>query len=387
MRKTGFIIFFSVVLLIYASVNYYIIIRGLYLLSYGSSTRTAWLIIILMAAVAFPIGRLLERATVNRLTASLIWIGTFWLAFMVYLFLQFLLLDLFSAVSHLFDFVPDFIFSNPDKTKEITGIIVISITVCIVVAGYINTWFPVVRKYELTINKPGGKLDKLHIVAFSDVHLGTTIEKRHTRIIVDKVNLLKPDIILIPGDIIDEDIAPVLKADVGKILKQLQSKYGVYAVTGNHEYIGGIRKAKRYLSEHKVELLNDKAELIDNSFYVAGREDLTMNQFTGIKRKALNEIIGGLDKSKPIILLDHQPFRLEQAEQNGVDLQLSGHTHHGQLWPFNYITRMVFEISRGYKKKGNTHYYVSGGVGGWGPPIRTVNRPEIVSINLIFNQK
>jgi len=387
MRKAGFILFFSVVLLIYAAINYYIIMRGLNLLSPGSLIRTVFLIAVLIAAAAFPLGRLLERIMINPLTSSLIWIGTFWLAFMVYFFLTFLLLDLLSGIGHLFGFIPDCISSNPAKTKEITGLIVITITTGIVIAGYINTWFPVVRRFNLTINKPGGKIGNVHIVVFSDIHLGTTIEKRHCRIIVNKVNALKPDIILIPGDIIDEDIAPVLKTNVGEVLKQLQSKYGVYAITGNHEYIGGVRKAKKYLNEHNIMLLNDKAELIDDSFYVAGREDLTMNQFTGIKRKELNEIIKNLDHSKPIILLDHQPFRLEQAERNGVDLQLSGHTHHGQLWPFNYITNMIFEVSRGYKQKGNTHYYISSGVGGWGPPIRTVNRPEIVSIQLMFNQK
>jgi len=387
MRKAGFILFFSIVLLIYAAINYYIIMRGMNFFSAGFPLRTILLVIVLIAVVAYPFGRLLEQITVNPLTAALIWIGTFWLAFMVYFFIAFLFLDLLSGAGHLFGFIPDFISSNPVKTKEITGLVIVISTTAVVIAGHVNTWFPLVRKYELTIKKQAGKLTRLHIVAFSDVHLGTTIEKRHFRIIVNKVNALKPDIILIPGDIIDEDIAPVLKTNVGEVLKQLRSKYGVYAVTGNHEYIGGVRKAKKYLDDHNINLLNDRAELIENSFYVAGREDLTMNQFTGIKRKELHEIIKDLDHSKPVILLDHQPFRLEQAEQNGVDLQLSGHTHHGQLWPFNYITKMVFEVSRGYKKKGNTHYYVSSGVGGWGPPIRTVNRPEIVSIILNFNQK
>jgi predicted MPP superfamily phosphohydrolase len=124
--------------------------------------------------------------------------------------------------------------------------------------------------------------------------------------------------------------------------------------------------------------------LFDDSFYVVGREDLTINQFTNLKRKELSEIVEGIDPSKPMILLDHQPAKLEQAEKNGIDLQLSGHTHNGQLWPFNFITRMVYELSWGYKQKGSTHYYVSSGVGGWGPPIRTVNRPEIISILLNF---
>jgi predicted MPP superfamily phosphohydrolase len=189
---------------------------------------------------------------------------------------------------------------------------------------------------------------------------------------------------LIPGDIIDEDIAPVIHSNVGEKLKSFKAKYGAYAVTGNHEYIGGVHKAKAYLSEQNVNLLNDAFELIDDSFYVVGREDLTINQFTNHQRKDLHEIVEGADHLKPIILLDHQPFKLENAVNNGIDLQLSGHTHHGQLWPFNYITKMVFERSWGYLKKGNTHFYVSSGVGGWGPPIRTVNRPEIISITLNF---
>ena len=92
----------------------------------------------------------------------------------------------------------------------------------------------------------------------------------------------------------------------------------------------------------------------------------------------------GIDKERPIILMDHQPYNLEEASSNQVDLQISGHTHNGQLWPFNYLTDAIYEISRGYKKKGNTHIYVSSGVGTWGPPVRTGNRPEIVNIRLNF---
>jgi hypothetical protein len=204
------------------------------------------------------------------------------------------------------------------------------------------------------------------------------------RVIVDKINQLEPDIILIPGDMIDEDIAPVLQTNVGDILMQLNAKYGVFASTGNHEYIGGVLKAKEYLAAHNISVLSDTAELIDDSFYIVGREDVTIKTFINQNRKPLKDILETADTSKPMILLDHQPLKLSQASGNGIDLQLSGHTHHGQLWPFNYITKAIFEISWGYGKKGDTHYYVSSGVGGWGPPIRTVNRPEIISIKLSF---
>ena len=381
-----FAIFFSIILIIYALIIYYIIRRGLMVLPDESSLRVGLIVVVSVLAASFIAGRFLERVSVNWLTATLIWAGSFWLGIMVYLLLQIVLIDIFRGLDSLFGIFPSFLTSNPAKTKEITGIVVLSLTLLVVGIGHLNTWFPAIREYNLDINKSGGKLDELHIVALSDIHLGTTIEKRHMSGIVKRVNALNPDIILIPGDIIDEDITPIIHSNVGEKLKLLKAKYGVYAVTGNHEYIGGVYKAKEYLSAHNVNLLNDTVELIDDSFYVAGREDLTINQFINKRRKLLSEIVKDVDKSKPLILLDHQPFKLNQAVDNGIDLQLSGHTHHGQLWPFNYITKMVFELSWGYLKKGDTHFYVSGGIGGWGPPIRTVNRPEIISIRLHFNK-
>lgn len=381
-----FAVFFSLILVIYSLINFYIIRRGLMVLPEDSAWRL-WLIIgVIVLAASFVAGRFLERVSVNWLTATLIWIGSFWLGIMVYLLLQIVIIDIFRGLNALLGIFPTFITDNPVKTREISGIIVVSITLLVVGLGHLNTWFPAIREYNLEIDKPGGKLKDLHIVAMSDIHLGTTIEKRHMAGIVKRVNELNPDIILIPGDIIDEDIRPVIQSNVGEKLKLLKSKYGVYAVTGNHEYIGGVTKARKYLAEHKVNLLSDTTILVEESFYVAGREDLTINSFTNLRRKSLNDIVDSLDKSKPIILLDHQPFKLDKVVENGIDLQLSGHTHHGQLWPFNYITKMVYELSWGYLKKGDTHFYVSSGIGGWGPPIRTVNRPEIVSIKLHFNE-
>jgi uncharacterized protein len=385
MRNIGFVIFFSIVLILYSAINYYILRRGLQAFAPDPVIRRWIVTSVILLAASFVAGRFIERVSVSWFSAGLIWIGSFWLAIMVYLLLQILVVDLFRGINHFVHFFPGFITANPLKSGKITGYVVLLVSLIVVGVGHINTWYPTIRKLNLNVEKDGGKLKKLHIVALSDIHLGTIIENRHMSGIVKRVNALNPDIILIPGDIIDEDITPVIHSNVGEKLKSFKSKYGVYAVTGNHEYIGGVQKAKKYLAEQGINLLNDTVKLFDDSFYVAGREDLTINQFTNLKRKELSEVMAGIDQTKPLILLDHQPFKLEQAENNGVDLQLSGHTHHGQLWPFNLITKMVFELSWGYKQKGNTHYYVSSGVGGWGPPIRTVNRPEIISINLNFN--
>jgi len=384
MKNIIFIIVVTIILSLYSLLNYYIIKNGLPLTSGHPMWRKILIWGIVFLASAFLVGRFTERISVNTISTILIWIGSFWLAIMVYLVLQLAVIDIFRGLDKLFHFFPAFLTENPMKVRWNLSIIVVAITFVVVLIGHINTWIPVVKNYQIPVGKHAGMLKSLRIVAFSDVHLGTIIEKRHLKDIVNKVNDLNPDIILIPGDIIDEDIAPVIHSNVGELLIKLKAKYGVFAVTGNHEYIGGVNKAKKYLTEHNIQLLNDTAMLIDNSFYVVGREDLTKRQFSGFKRKELAEIMEGVDLSYPVILLDHQPIGLNQAVEAGVDLQLSGHTHHGQLWPFNVITNLVFENGKGLLKKEDTHILVSSGIGVWGPPVRTNSRPEILNITLSF---
>ena len=253
-------------------------------------------------------------------------------------------------------------------------ICVLSAVFIIVFVGFINARIPRTKKLDIKISKPS-KFKSLKIAAASDIHLGTIVSRPMLEKIVTLINSLDADIVLLPGDVVDEDIGPVIKQNLGETLRKIKSKYGVYAITGNHEYIGGIEPACKYLEEHGIVMMRDKVIEIENDIYIAGREDRSIKQFSGKLRKPLEEILNSVDKSKPIVLMDHEPVKLAEAEKNGVDLQLSGHTHHGQLWPFNFITKKVYELSRGYKFKGSTQYYVSCGVGTWGPPVRTGNKP------------
>jgi len=221
----------------------------------------------------------------------------------------------------------------------------------------------------------------------TDVHLGTIICNSHFMRIVKIINSLNPDIVLFAGDLVDEDIEPVIRQNLGETLRQIKSKYGIYGITGNHEYIGGVEPACKYLIEHGVIMLRDSVAKVANAFTLVGREDVSIRQFNGKKRKQLSELMNGVDTTLPVILMDHQPLRLDDVVDHGVDLQLSGHTHHGQLWPFNYISQAVYELSWGYMKKGSTHFYVSCGVGTWGPPMRTGNRPEVVHVKLKFESE
>ena len=170
---------------------------------------------------------------------------------------------------------------------------------------------------------------------------------------------------------------------MGACLEKINAPLGVYAITGNHEYFSGVAAAVSYMEEGNITVLQDAAVKVADAFYLVGRKD-RMAERLGGGRKEVSEILQDVDKSFPLILMDHQPYFLEVAEQNGIDLQLSGHTHHGQLFPFNFITRAIYELSWGYLQKGNTHYYVSCGVGTWGPPIRTNSHPEIVELNIRF---
>lgn len=385
MRTMGFVIFFSIVIAIYSLANLYIYKRAISIIPQGSPYKTIFVIVFLFVVASYILGRVVERYSISFVSDSLIWIGSFWIAFMFYFLYALVWIDFLRLLNHFLGIFPKAITANIEKTKQITALVVVIAVTLTVVIGHINTKLPAIRNVNIAVNKRVDELKELNIAMVSDIHLGTIVGKGYAKKVVDKINALNPDIILMPGDIIDEDIAPVLNDNICEELRRLKSKYGVYAVTGNHEYIGGVKAAKEYLNKNNINIVSDTVVTIDNKFVLVGREDRSANQFSGSKRKTLSEIVKDVDFSLPVILMDHQPFGLNEAESAGIDMQLSGHTHHGQMWPLNYITSMIYELSYGYLQKGNTHYYVSCGVGGWGPPIRTVSRPEIVKIKMTFN--
>ena len=384
MKIAPFIIFFSIVLVIYGLINTYIFTRFMQSIPAGSHIRM-WAVILFWAIVgSFIVARFLEWIYPCNFTEVLTWIGSFWLGAMVYFVLALLLIDLARLVNHFIPFFPKILYVDYQKTKLITLFILIGLVIVTVTAGFINARNPVIRSMDLHISKKINGGGTLKIAMASDIHLGTLVGKRGASRLVRMINGVHPDIILLAGDIVDEDLKSVTRRNLGDTLKNLVAPLGVYAITGNHEYIGGAAEAVAYLTRYNIKFLSDTIELIDNRFYLAGRDDRDKSRFTGKPRKPLADILKGIDHSFPILLMDHQPFQLSRPEELGVDLQLSGHTHDGQIWPFNYITGAIYEVSWGYKKKGNTHIYVSCGFGTWGPPMRIGNRPEVVLITLHF---
>ena len=384
MKRMHMVIFFAIVIIIYFSVNYYIFIRGSQALPEIPWLKITYYIVFCILLLSYIIASFLVRAYPSKLAVILECIGSVWMGAMLYFFLIIVFWDLLRLINHFIPFFPVFITNNYEKAKLYIAAFSVLVVTVVLIAGYINASNPRLKELNIEINKKVDWRGSFNIVSVSDIHIGGIIGKETVSRLVEKINGLNPDLVIFPGDILDQDLATVLTFKIGGPLKNISAKYGVYAITGNHEYIGGIEKSSRYLKSLGIILLRDSVALIDNTLYLIGREDRDCRRFNGFQRKSLNELMKNVDKTKPVILLDHQPFNLEEAEKNDIDLQISGHTHHGQLWPFNYITNMVYELSWGYKRKGNTQFYVSSGYGTWGPPVRTGNKPEIVLFRVNF---
>ncbi|WP_316569006.1 metallophosphoesterase [Neobacillus sp. YIM B06451] len=259
------------------------------------------------------------------------------------------------------------------------GIGVLAFFAIIFVYGSFNAWSPVVRTYDVTIQKPADS-ENMKILMASDFHLGSIVGKKHLDRFIEIAQAEKPDMVLIPGDLIDDYIAPFLKTDMDESLKKIHAPLGVYAVLGNHDYYGGDKeKIVAEMEKAGITVLEDDTILVNNEIVLAGRKDPTDHS-----RAALESFIGSGDASRPVFLMDHQPIALEEARRAGVDLLVSGHTHRGQVAPAHFITSRIYENDWGYLKKGKLHSIVSSGFGTWGPALRIGTRSEAVMINVHF---
>lgn len=381
MRSTTFLIFFSIVLLIYSSVNYYLYVRGLQAFSLSQPMKRWYIAVFWVVASMFIAGSVLERTATSAFSEWIYRIGSFWLAFMLYLTIAVVLIDIVRLFNYFFHFLP--MFSPVLKFR--TGIIVVSAVSVIVIAGHVNALWINVKEIPLTIHKKVAGASEMKILMASDIHLGALIGERREKRLLDIISEQKPDLVLLCGDLVDGEIAPVLRKNLGRHIQEIRTPFGVYAITGNHEYIGGIEKTLPYLESIHIRVLLDEIVTLPNGVQLVGRNDHSSGRGHQAPQPLVS-LLSGVDPEKPVIVMNHQPFNLQEAADANVDLHLSGHTHNGQLWPLNYITEAMFELSWGLLKKGDTNFYVSSGYGTWGPSVRTGNRPEVVVFKLKFDQ-
>jgi predicted MPP superfamily phosphohydrolase len=381
MRMSRIIVFLTVVFTVYFFTNFYIFIKGYKALPWAADHKFRYALIFFTLATLFIAGKILERSHSSVISDVLNISGGIWLAFMLYCFIFLLLSDILFLIL---------------KVTHITGghysamyhkwsfIVTVTVSFLLIAGGFINRLFPVITKYDISVNKDAGEIRNLRIAAVSDIHLGSVIRKRSMKKLSRMIGNTDPDIVLLLGDVVDGEIGPVLRDDLLSWFSCPKCRYGLLAITGNHEFIGGAYRTIPYIESKGIRILKDEKVILPGGIQIIGRIDRDSRMFRGMERKKLGELMKDVDINKPVILLDHQPFDLGDTEKYGVDLQLSGHTHNGQIWPLNYLTGMIYEVSSGYKKKGSSHIIVSSGYGLWGPPIRSGSRSEILLVNISF---
>ena len=356
-------IFFLIFLLASVGGNVYIFIRTLQMLS-GFSLAMKILLSVIYWLVAFSLVIAMLTRHIDMpviLSKSMFHIGSVWLVFTLYMIFALLIADVTKI------FVPSL---NHGFYYALGA------TCCLLLYGYYNYRHPQVNKIDVSLDKPI-EGNGINIVAVSDVHLGYGTGKAMLKEYVDMINAQHPDLILIGGDLIDNSLTPLYKENMAEELAQLKAPLGIYMVPGNHEYISGIDESVRFLKDTSIQLLRDSVVTLPNGVQIIGRDDRSNRS-----RHSLPTLLKQADRSKPIILLDHQPYNLAKTDSLGIDLQFSGHTHHGQIWPISWVTDRIYEQSHGYRKWSQSHIYVSSGLSLWGPPFRIGTNSDMAVFRL-----
>ena len=366
--------FHTIILLAYTIPNIYLFTR-IWHLFIGKRYRLYYVLIYLLLAMVYPAGNLLPES--GSFSSLLNYLSDYLLPFFLNLFLALLLFDLFLLVNRISKIVPAERMKSPG-VRIICLLSLIGLSVTVVVAGIIN--FNTIRtsEYHIAIPKRGSGLKHLRIAFTADFHLQEKTGLHFVRRFAEKIEEVDPDILIFGGDIIEGDNDDGNIRLYEEILAGIKPGFGVYSVLGNHEYYAGQDNGS-FFRRAGMKMLCDTIVVIERSFSLAGRYD---SHFAG--RKPAGELLDRASDSLPLIVVDHRPTEIEEVSSTKADIQLSGHTHNGQLFPINLITRKVYQLSWGHLKKGNTNFFVTSGIRLWGPPVRTTGKSEIMVIDVEF---
>lgn len=377
--KVAFIIS---VLLIFIATNYYVALRLYQLIPDNSFIRIAFIVIFAICAGSLFLFFPLYKNLSFTLGALLYRIGTAWLIAFGYFLLLFIITDLLKVSNNIFHFMDKSLVYSLTHHNYTSFFSVIGVVFILLFIGNINYHKKRRVHFEIETSKLTTNKDRLRILGISDLHLGYTIGAKELTKWVQIINDENPDIVVIGGDLIDNNAKIIFEMGLDRILRNIHAPLGVYACLGNHEYISGKTESIRFHEASNISVLKDTIYNVSENITLIGRDDLSNKN-----RKPLNAIINEVDKNHFKLLLDHQPSNLEEAEKEKIDLQFSGHTHNGQVFPFSLIAESMFENPHGMIRKGLTWVYVSSGLGIWGGKFRIGTQSEYAVFDLIPKQK
>ena len=373
---TGFFWFIVTLIYVLPNLNLYNHIKKIFP---KGRKQTFFFLFFLLLVLLFPLGEMLEHSGAKKLADFSLLAGYYYLPFLLYLFLFYLLFDLVKVVVTGLKVFKSSYFSTR-AFNLMVFVILFLLAGGIVGTGIYQFNHTRVTPYNIEVARQEGKLDKLVIAMAADFHFSERTQQNFVRQFVRKINAIQPDIILFPGDIIETLPSESKMHFVQQELNQMKARYGVYASEGNHELYGDNGKLA-FFENTNLQMLKDTVLKFEDAFYLVGRKDRQNG-----KRKPLDELLSQTNDNIPLILLDHQPYQLEQVATENVDIQVSGHTHHGQLFPFQWITQSIYRLSWGYEKIRDTHFFVTCGAQGWGPPVKTSSYSEIMKITVHFKE-
>jgi uncharacterized protein len=370
--------FHTIITLAYIIPNIYVFQR-IWQLFINRGHKVQYTLVYILIASIYPVSNLLSEEHSGILTSVLTNTANYLLPFYLYLFLFMLVSDILLLVNRLFKIIPAEKLRRT-RSKTIFLSLIVFLSLLVVFAGVIN--FNTIRTSEYRIEIPGksSKVNHLKIAFAADFHLEEGTNIHFVERFVKKIAFIKPDLMVFGGDNVEGDREDENMIRFEKLLREIKTRYGVFSVLGNHEHYAGMDKGS-FFDKAGITVLSDTIVVIDSSFNLAGRND---SHISG--RKTIDDLFKSVTDSLPVILIDHRPTEIDQVSKTIADVQLSGHSHDGQMFPINLITRRVYMLSWGYRKIVNTHFFVTSGIRLWGPPVRTTGKSEIMVIDIDFTR-
>ncbi len=365
---------------LYYIANFYLYHWATRMIQPSAKVRRAVLFAFILLLALFPISKIWARHDFNSFNQLLSLCSSVWMGLTLLLILLALGSDLFLFLYRRLGF-PSAISWSKSLTYRRSLAAGIALG-GIALGGYafLEARNVEVKKVEIPMRHLPPELDGLSIVQISDVHYGMLHENGRLSDIVKRVNDLRPDLVVITGDLVDEAVAHMEEMAVP--LANLKSRLGVVAIMGNHEFFAGVDRAERIMRQAGIQVLRNEIKVLSGGLQIMGVDDPTFYRRAGLPLPDFNGLLKQLDAGKPSILLYHQPLHFEEAAAAGIGLQLSGHIHGPQFLPMIPVVRLLYPRFRGLYHMGESYLYVSRGIGTGGPPMRLGSRPELVYISL-----